>query len=260
MRQVRRVFLLRESSKASEFQPLVKETASKERIGQSMEFTAESIITITIISWFIIKVLLGYKRGLTKIAAGVLIPIIAFFGAGLLSPIINAIFSHYGVYELVSGLVEDFIAAQTTDNIDLAELSSLAEPTNAFLTAKASMISARIVSTMVYLIGYCAIAVVLKIAVDIAEIVTRLPIIDECDRTLGAVCAFFATLVQLWLIVAIIKQLTFVEPINTAYTVLVSTKVGAFLASFNPLPIILSLLSKAKEVSINVKEYIPTAP
>ncbi len=240
------------------FQPLIEETRKNER-GRDMEFDAEKVITAVIIAWFVIKTLIGYKRGLTKIAAGVLIPIIAFFGAGIISPIINALFNQYGLNTLISGLVEDFIQAQTTDSLELAELASLAEPTNAFIAAKAGLISARLISTMSYLLSYAVIAIVLKIAVDIAEIVTRLPVIDECDRTLGAVCSFFATLIQLWLIVAIIKQFTFIDIINSLYNVLVSTKIGAFLATFNPLPIVLSLMSKVKESGIDVKSYIPKA-
>ena len=225
-----------------------------------MEYDAEGIITTVIIAWFVIKTLIGYKRGLTKIAAGVLIPIIAFFGAGIISPIVNALFNQYGLNTLILGLVEEFVKAQTTDLPELAELASLAETTNTLITAKAGMITARLISTMAYLLSYAIIAIVLKVAVDIAEIVTRLPVIDECDRTLGAICAFFATLIQLWLIVAIIKQLTFIDIINSGYNVLISTKIGAFLATFNPLPIVLSFMSKAKEVTnIDVKSYIPKA-
>ncbi len=199
------------------------------------------IVDLVIIAIFALCIFLGYKKGL----AGCLIKVLAFFIAlavsiVLFKPASAIVTSTTQVDENIqSSIVEVFEKEDAKDDkqkdekekqspimeyiSDKAE-EATAEKKKEIVNNAAKEISIKIIDVLCFIAIFIAVRIALIFVKALADLITKLPIIKQCDKIGGVVYGIlqgfvivFIALALITFISTMINQLTILELVNQSY-------------------------------------------
>lgn len=206
------------------------------------------IVDLVIVAVFILCILMGYKRGL----AGCLINVLAFFIAiavsfVLFKPASAIVQSNTQLDENIQTSIVNIFEEEEKENKDdekekqspiLEYISNKAEEATAekkkeVVNNAATEISAKIIDVLSFIAIFIIARIVLIFIKVLADLITKLPIIKECDKMGGVIYGILQSFVIVFIGLAII---TFVSTMTENYTVLDlvnQSYVGSILNNYN---------------------------
>ncbi len=206
------------------------------------------IVDLVIVAVFILCILMGYKRGL----AGCLINVLAFFIAVAVSfvlfkPASAIVQSNTQLDENIQTSIVNIFEEEEKENKDeekekqspiLEYISNKAEEATAekkkeVVDNAATEISSKIIDVLSFIAIFIIARIVLIFIKVLADLITKLPIIKECDKMGGVIYGILQSFVIVFIGLAII---TFVSTMTENYTVLDlinQSYVGSILNNYN---------------------------
>lgn len=206
------------------------------------------IVDLVIVAVFILCILMGYKRGL----AGCLINVLAFFIAVAVSfvlfkPASAIVQSNTQLDENIQTSIVNIFEEEEKENKDeekekqspiLEYISNKAEEATAekkkeVVNNAATEISSKIIDVLSFIAIFIIARIVLIFIKVLADLITKLPIIKECDKMGGVIYGILQSFVIVFIGLAII---TFVSTMTENYTVLDlinQSYVGSILNNYN---------------------------
>lgn len=203
------------------------------------------ILDLVLLSFFIISVWWGYRKGLIDVAFSLCAFIIAILATWILyMPITNLVLDkteiddnikniivEKGIIQLnsevqesdseVSKYIKEYVAVPATDKANEAIESS------------AGIVSQKAVAIGVSIVLFIVIRVVLILLKFLADIIAKLPIIKQCDKAGGVV---YGTIRGLFIVYAILAIMFFVMSVNNSGAIaetINSSIISKFLYSHN---------------------------
>lgn len=206
------------------------------------------IVDLVIVAVFILCILMGYKRGL----AGCLINVLAFFIAVAVSfvlfkPASAIVQSNTQLDENIQTSIVNIFEEEEKENKDeekekqspiLEYISNKAEEATAekkkeVVDNAATELSSKIIDVLSFIAIFIIARIVLIFIKVLADLITKLPIIKECDKMGGVIYGILQSFVIVFIGLAII---TFVSTMTENYTVLDlinQSYVGSILNNYN---------------------------
>lgn len=196
------------------------------------------IVDIVIVALFLLCVFLGYKRGLTKCLINVLSFFIAIAVAAVLfKPVSVLVENNTQVDEnLQSSIVNIFEQEEKNEKEEEDNSSPITqyitekikdateEKKNEIVNNTAREISLKIIEIVAFIAIFMLVRIALVFVKAIADLITKLPIIKQCDKIGGVVYGVLQFLVIVFIALALITfvstmigQYTLLELINKSY-------------------------------------------
>lgn len=149
------------------------------------------IVDLIIIGIILLFTFLGYKRGLIKVAIKLCTFVIALVVAFMLyKPVANIVIEKTGIDESIQNTITNTIlpeGATVTDEVDLSNNIPSVILNNAENTVESisTSISNTLIETACLLIIYVAVKIVLKFVTIIADLIAKLPILNQFNKLGG---------------------------------------------------------------------------
>ena len=190
------------------------------------------IVDLIILAIFALCVFIGYKRGLTKC----LISVLAFFIAVIISavffkPASAIVTSTTQIDENIETSIVNFFENEDSKNEDENDENS--SPIMKYISDKAEEateekkkeivsnaakdISGKIIDVLCFIGIFIVVRIVLLFIKAIAELITKLPIINQCDKIGGVIYGVLQSFIIVFIGLALI---TFVSTMVNNYSVL----------------------------------------
>ncbi len=175
------------------------------------------IVDIIIIAILALSIFLGYKKGLIELGIKAVAVIIAIVGTLILyRPITNIIVSTTNLDENIQQIIIDksssVVGNETTGNVVGDGIVS--EIQNQMLPEAAHELSLNIIRAGVMLILYIAIKIALKFVTALANLIAKLPILNQFNKLGGIVYGAVRGLLIIYVALLIIQFVSGVNPGN----------------------------------------------
>ena len=175
------------------------------------------IVDIIIIAILALSIFLGYKKGLIELGIKAVAVIIAIVGTLILyRPITNIIVSTTNLDENIQQIIIDksssVVGNETTGNVVGDGIVS--EIQNQMLPDAAHELSLNIIRAGVMLILYIAIKIALKFVTALANLIAKLPILNQFNKLGGIVYGAVRGLLIIYVALLIIQFVSGVNPGN----------------------------------------------
>ena len=191
-------------------------------------FIVVDLVIVTIIA---LCVLIGYKRGLT----GCLINILSFFIAlavafVLFKPASAMIINNTQIDENIQSSIVQVFESEGGEKSDKEESKSpimeyisnevekaTEEKKNEIVNNAAKDVSVKIINILAFIILFVASRIILIFVKAVADVITKLPIIKQCDKIGGVVYGLLQAMVIIFIALALI---TFISTMTNKFTLL----------------------------------------
>lgn len=193
------------------------------------------VVDLIILAIFALCIFLGYKRGL----AGCLIKVLAFFiaivvSAILFKPASAIVTSSTQIDENIqSSIVNVFEKEDAKDEKENEENKEKQSPIMEYISDKAEEataekkkeivndaakeISIKIIDVLCFILIFLAVRIVLVFVKALADLITKLPIIKQCDKIGGVIYGILQSFVIVFIALALI---TFISTMTNQFSIL----------------------------------------
>ena len=189
------------------------------------------IVDLVIVAIIALCVLIGYKRGLT----GCLINILSFFIAlavafVLFKPASAMIINNTQIDENIQSSIVQVFESENEEKSDKEESKSpimeyisnevekaTEEKKNEIVNNAAKDVSVKIINILAFIILFVASRIILIFVKAVADVITKLPIIKQCDKIGGVVYGLLQAMVIIFIALALI---TFISTMTNKFTLL----------------------------------------
>lgn len=189
------------------------------------------IVDLVIVAIIALCVLIGYKRGLT----GCLINILSFFIAlavafVLFKPASAMIINNTKIDENIQSSIVQVFESENEEKSDKEESKSpimeyisnevekaTEEKKNEIVNNAAKDVSVKIINILAFIILFVASRIILIFVKAVADVITKLPIIKQCDKIGGVVYGLLQAMVIIFIALALI---TFISTMTNKFTLL----------------------------------------
>ena len=202
------------------------------------------IITLIILVVFVYFVGQGYRRGFIKQAAFVINSILGFILAPVLMPIFWGIFHELQVDSQLEKYIQGFLSAfyysHTSSGVLLqteitdATIVAADEITRRILSQNAGIIAANITRVVSYAFGFIVIRLVLHFVFDVSAFISKLPIIHQFDKAIGALSSGLMTILSIWIILVLMSMLIFIPGVGIIFEKIIQVPVLQAFMQINP--------------------------
>ncbi len=171
------------------------------------------IADIIIIAILALSIFIGYRKGLIELSVNLCAVIIAIIATLILyRPITNIVVNTTNLDETIENtIVENLtVAGQNEENNIQNKIQ------NEILPTTAREISMSIIRTGVMLILYIAIRIALRFVTALANLVAKLPVLDQFNKIGGII---FGTIRGIAIIYIILLIISFIGQVNSSNTI-----------------------------------------
>lgn len=175
------------------------------------------VVDIIIIAILALSIFLGYKKGLIELGIKAVAVIIAIVGTLILyRPITNIIVNTTELDENIQQVIMEksgsFVGDGTTGNV--VEDGIVSEIQNKMLPDAAHELSLNIIRAGVMLVLYIVIKIALKFVTALANLIAKLPILDQFNKLGGILYGAIRGLLIIYVALLIIQFVGEVNPGN----------------------------------------------
>lgn len=219
------------------------------------------IISLIILAFIIYNVSMGFRKGIISQLAWIVNTILALAAAPILMPAFHQVINNLNAQEEIAYYIQKYLDAYTYShsaealsslglNSDTATIG-LDNIARRIIEQSANNISVVAAGNVIKVISYggafFVIKAVLHFTLDITRLISSLPIIKPLDRFLGGICGGVMSIISLWIIIALIKLLTFMPEVETLYSYIQSIPILSIVSSINPFQLLIKSIDYIKK-------------
>lgn len=202
------------------------------------------VVDIIIVAIILLSTFLAYRKGLITLAIQLVAVVIAVVLTLLLyKPVSNVIINVTGIDESIqNAILEEANDMMTNDEEGANQVVETIQ--NGMLPETARTISINIIEGAVILILYIVIRIILKFVTALANLVSKLPILNQLNQLGGIVYGILRGLLIVYILLLIVNLSGEIEPQNHVYTAVEESYIGKMMNENNILDILFTKVSE----------------
>lgn len=196
------------------------------------------IIDLIIISIVLLSVFFAYKKGLVSLALGLASFAIALVVTVILyKPISNVVINTTGIDEMIENTIYEKAneAMKKKDNKTSELITNTTQ--NNLLPQTAKLLAVNIVTGGVILILTVGIRIALRFVNSLANVITKLPIINQVDKMGGVIYGLLRGLLIVYIVLLLVSVVGKINPENGLYQNIENSSLGKTMYENNVLNI-----------------------
>ena len=202
------------------------------------------VVDIIIVAIILLSTFLAYRKGLITLAIQLVAVVIAVVLTLILyKPVSNVIINVTGIDESIqNAILEEANDMMTNDEEGANQVVETIQ--NGMLPETARTISINIIEGAVILILYIVIRIILKFVTALANLVSKLPILNQLNQLGGIVYGILRGLLIVYILLLIVNLSGEIEPQNHVYTAVEESYIGKMMNENNILDILFTKVSE----------------
>lgn len=202
------------------------------------------IVDIVIVAIIALSTFLAYRKGLITLAVQLVAAIIAVVLTLLLyKPVSNVIINVTGIDEAIqNAILEEANDIMTNDEEGANQVVETIQ--NNMLPETARTISINIIEGAVILILYIVIRIALKFVTALANLVSKLPVLNQLNQLGGIIYGILRGVLIVYVALLLVNLSGEIEPQNQVYTAVEESYIGRVMNENNILDILFTKVSE----------------
>lgn len=202
------------------------------------------VVDIIIVAIILLSTFLAYRKGLITLAIQLVAVVIAVVLTLLLyKPVSNVIINVTGIDESIqNAILEEANDMMTNDEEGANQVVETIQ--NGMLPETARTISINIIEGAVILILYIVIRIILKFVTALANLVSKLPILNQLNQLGGIIYGILRGVLIVYILLLIVNLSGEIEPQNHVYTAVEESYIGKMMNENNILDILFTKVSE----------------
>ena len=202
------------------------------------------VVDIIIVAIILLSTFLAYRKGLITLAIQLVAVVIAVVLTLLLyKPVSNVIINVTAIDETIqNAILEEANNIMTNDEEGANQVVETIQ--NNMLPETARTISINIIEGAVILILYIVIRIILKFVTALANLVSKLPILNQLNQLGGTIYGILRGVLIVYILLLIINLSGEIEPQNHVYTAVEESYIGKMMNENNILDILFTKVSE----------------
>lgn len=174
------------------------------------------IFDIIIVAIILLNIFLCYRKGLVKLAVGLIAVIVAVILSLILyKPVSNAIIENTEIDEKIENIIIEKFSAETNENVEVRYVGiidylekyvddAVNKTQNEIVYATSKTMAVRIINIAVILIIFALTRILLMVLTVISDMITSLPILKQFNKVGGILYGVIKSLLIIYVILAIV--------------------------------------------------------
>ena len=202
------------------------------------------VVDFIIVAIILLSTFLAYRKGLITLAIQLVAVVIAIVLTLLLyKPVSNVIINGTGIDETIqNAILEEANDIMTNEERGANQVVETIQ--NNMLPETARAISINIIEGTVILVLYIVIRIALKFVTAIANLVSKLPILNQLNQLGGIIYGILRGVLIVYVILLLVNLSGEIEPQNQVYTAVEESYIGKMMNENNILDILFSNVSE----------------
>lgn len=202
------------------------------------------IVDVIIVAIILLSTFLAYRKGLITLAIQLVAFVIAIVLTLLLyKPVSNVIINVTGIDEAIqNAILEEANDIMTNEEKGANQVVETIQ--NNMLPETARTISINIIEGAVILILYIVIRIALKFVTALANLVSKLPILNQLNQLGGIIYGILRGVLIVYVVLLLVNLSREIEPQNQVYTAVEDSYIGRVMNENNILDILFTKVSE----------------
>ena len=202
------------------------------------------VVDFIIVAIILLSTFLAYRKGLITLAIQLVAVVIAVILTLLLyKPVSNVIINGTGIDETIqNAILEEANDIMTNEERGANQVVETIQ--NNMLPETARAISINIIEGTVILVLYIVIRIALKFVTAIANLVSKLPVLNQLNQLGGIIYGILRGVLIVYVILLLVNLSGEIEPQNHVYTAVEESYIGKMMNENNILDILFSNVSE----------------
>ena len=202
------------------------------------------VVDFIIVAIILLSTFLAYRKGLITLAIQLVAVVIAIVLTLLLyKPVSNVIINGTGIDETIqNAILEEANDIMTNEEKGANQVVETIQ--NNMLPETARAISINIIEGTVILVLYIVIRIALKFVTAIANLVSKLPVLNQLNQLGGIIYGILRGVLIVYVILLLVNLSGEIEPQNQVYTAVEESYIGKMMNENNILDILFSNVSE----------------
>ena len=202
------------------------------------------VVDFIIVAIILLSTFLAYRKGLITLAIQLVAVVIAIVLTLLLyKPVSNVIINGTGIDETIqNAILEEANDIMTNEERGANQVVETIQ--NNMLPETARTISINIIEGTVILVLYVVIRIALKFVTALANLVSKLPILNQLNQLGGIIYGILRGVLIVYVILLLVNLSGEIEPQNQVYTAVEKSYIGKMMNENNILDILFSNVSE----------------
>lgn len=202
------------------------------------------VVDFIIVAIILLSTFLAYRKGLITLAIQLVAVVIAIVLTLLLyKPVSNVIINGTGIDETIqNAILEEANDIMTNEEKGANQVVETIQ--NNMLPETARAISINIIEGTVILVLYIVIRIALKFVTAIANLVSKLPVLNQLNQLGGIIYGILRGVLIVYVILLLVNLSGEIEPQNHVYTAVEESYIGKMMNENNILDILFSNVSE----------------
>ena len=202
------------------------------------------VVDFIIVAIILLSTFLAYRKGLITLAIQLVAVVIAIVLTLLLyKPVSNVIINGTGIDETIqNAILEEANDIMTNEEKGANQVVETIQ--NNMLPETARTISINIIEGTVILVLYVVIRIALKFVTALANLVSKLPILNQLNQLGGIIYGILRGVLIVYVILLLVNLSGEIEPQNQVYTAVEESYIGKIMNENNILDILFSNVSE----------------
>ena len=202
------------------------------------------VVDLIIVAIILLSTFLAYRKGLITLAIQLVAVIIAIVLTLLLyKPVSNVIINVTGIDEFIqNAILEEANDIMTNEEEGANQVVETIQ--NNMLPETARTISINIIEGAVILILYIVIRIILKFVTALANLVAKLPILNQLNQLGGIIYGALRGILIVYILLLLVNLSGEIEPQNQVYTMVQESYIGKMMNENNILDILFTKVSE----------------
>ena len=202
------------------------------------------VVDFIIVAIILLSTFLAYRKGLITLAIQLVAVVIAIVLTLLLyKPVSNVIINGTGIDETIqNAILEEANDIMTNEEKGANQVVETIQ--NNMLPETARAISINIIEGTVILVLYIVIRIALKFVTAIANLVSKLPVLNQLNQLGGIIYGILRGVLIVYVILLLVNLSGEIEPQNHVYTAVEESYIGKMMNENNILDILFTKVSE----------------
>ena len=203
-----------------------------------MEFIMSIIVDLIIVAIILLSTFLAYRKGLITLSIQLVAVVISILATLILyKPISNFIVNTTSIDDTIQNAILEE-ANHIMTNGEEGSNQVVESIQNNMLPETARTISINIIQGVVILILYVGIRIALRFVTALANLVSKLPILNQFNKLGGIIYGILRGLLIVYIVLLLINLSGEIEPENQVYTLVEDSYLGKMMNENNVLDIL----------------------
>ena len=208
------------------------------------------ILDVIVIAIFALNIFICYKKGLVRLAVGLIAVLTAIVLSIILyKPISNLVIKNTGLDKKIENVIIENFSAETKDGQDVSICflyslglicticrnvlqkyvdDAVTKTQNEIVYETANTLAVKVINVVVFLIIFIIVRAVLQLLTFISDIITSLPIIKQCNEVGGVLYGVIKALLIIYAILAIVFFVIFITGKSNISDIISSSYITKF--------------------------------